>query len=248
MLARMAGSPGSGLTPHLQHFAGFNRVRIQLARGDVDAAARAVADLERWFPGTAEPQLGHALVAVATGQWAAARAAVRPIAAGSLEVKVTNTTAAALLVECLCADALGNPNVSREALQRALDALAPRGVARTFYDFGPPMRALLREHRGRLGRHEPFASTVLEQWSVVDAFRAGSAADPAGAGAAVHLTRREIDVLRELPSLMTVEEIAAQHVVSVNTIRTQMRSLYQKLGVRNRRDAVRRGRELGVLG
>jgi LuxR family maltose regulon positive regulatory protein len=173
---------------------------------------------------------------------------VRPIAAGSLEVKVTNTTAAALLVECLCADALGNPNVSREALQRALDALAPRGVARTFYDFGPPMRALLREHRGRLGRHEPFASTVLEQWSVVDAFRAGSAADPAGAGAAVHLTRREIDVLRELPSLMTVEEIAAQHVVSVNTIRTQMRSLYQKLGVRNRRDAVRRGRELGVLG
>jgi LuxR family maltose regulon positive regulatory protein len=64
----------------------------------------------------------------------------------------------------------------------------------------------------------------------------------------VHLTRREIDVLRELPSLMTVEEIAAQHVVSVNTIRTQMRSLYQKLGVRNRRDAVRRGRELGVLG
>ena len=181
------------------------------------------------------------------GQWATAKEAVRPNEAKSLEVKVINTRAAVLLVQCLCADALGNPNVSRETLQRALDEVAPRGRARTFYEFGPRMRELLREHQGRIGLHEPFAAAVIDQWPIVDAFREGRAAEPPGARAVVSLTRREIDVLRELPSLMTVEEIAAQHVVSVNTIRTQMRTLYQKLGVRNRREAVRRGRELGVL-
>jgi LuxR family maltose regulon positive regulatory protein len=46
---------------------------------------------------------------------------------------------------------------------------------------------------------------------------------------------------------MTAEELAMAQTVSVNTIRTHMRSLYRKLGVRSRRDAVRRGRELGLL-
>jgi LuxR family maltose regulon positive regulatory protein len=63
----------------------------------------------------------------------------------------------------------------------------------------------------------------------------------------VALTPRELEVLRELPSLMTAEELAMAQTVSVNTIRTHMRSLYRKLGVRSRRDAVRRGRELGLL-
>jgi LuxR family maltose regulon positive regulatory protein len=64
----------------------------------------------------------------------------------------------------------------------------------------------------------------------------------------VALTPRELEVLAALPSLMTAEEMAVAQMVSVNTIRTHMRALYRKLGVRTRRDAVRRGRELGLLG
>ena len=61
------------------------------------------------------------------------------------------------------------------------------------------------------------------------------------------LTAREIDVLRDLPSLLTAEEIAELHQVSVNTVKTHMRSLYRKLGAANRRDAVSSARWLSLL-
>jgi LuxR family maltose regulon positive regulatory protein len=62
------------------------------------------------------------------------------------------------------------------------------------------------------------------------------------------LTRRENEVLRDLPTLLTAEEIAEQQGVSVNTVRTHMRTLYRKLGASNRREAVRIAQRTGLLG
>ena len=42
-------------------------------------------------------------------------------------------------------------------------------------------------------------------------------------------------------------EIARHLFVSLNTVRTHTKSIYTKLGVNNRRAAVRRGHELGLL-
>lgn len=61
------------------------------------------------------------------------------------------------------------------------------------------------------------------------------------------LSRREIDVLRLLPSKLTQREIAAELYVSFNTVRTHTRVIFQKLGVTSRREAVDRARELGLL-
>jgi DNA-binding NarL/FixJ family response regulator len=61
------------------------------------------------------------------------------------------------------------------------------------------------------------------------------------------LSMRESELLALLPSGMTNREIAAQLYVSENTIKTQLRSLYSKLGVRNRVQAVARANE-GLLG
>ena len=61
------------------------------------------------------------------------------------------------------------------------------------------------------------------------------------------LTERELAVLAELPSMRTNEEIAKEFYVSVNTIKSHLTRLYRKLGVGSRREAVRRGRELGLL-
>jgi LuxR family maltose regulon positive regulatory protein len=58
----------------------------------------------------------------------------------------------------------------------------------------------------------------------------------------VPLTARETDVLRLLAQLCSNEEIAADLVLSLNTVKTHMRSLFQKLSVSRRADAVRRGR------
>jgi LuxR family transcriptional regulator, maltose regulon positive regulatory protein len=62
----------------------------------------------------------------------------------------------------------------------------------------------------------------------------------------VPLTARETDVLKLLSEFYSNEEIAAHLVLSLNTVKTHMRSLFQKLSVTRRADAVRRGRALGL--
>ena len=54
-------------------------------------------------------------------------------------------------------------------------------------------------------------------------------------------------MLRYLPTNLRAPEIAAELVVSHNTIRAHLRNVYLKLGVHNRTDAVNRARELGLL-
>jgi LuxR family maltose regulon positive regulatory protein len=61
------------------------------------------------------------------------------------------------------------------------------------------------------------------------------------------LSDSEIRVLRYLPSDLSVREIAAELSLSVNTIRTHMRHIYEKLQAHRRRDVVEQARALGLL-
>ena len=61
------------------------------------------------------------------------------------------------------------------------------------------------------------------------------------------LSESETHVLRYLPTNLSASEIAYELSVSVNTVKTHLRHLYTKLGVHRRREAVDRGRALGLL-
>ena len=61
------------------------------------------------------------------------------------------------------------------------------------------------------------------------------------------LTERERDVLRLLGTDLDGPDIARELTVSPNTMRTHTRNIYAKLGVNNRREAVRRAQELNLL-
>jgi LuxR family maltose regulon positive regulatory protein len=63
----------------------------------------------------------------------------------------------------------------------------------------------------------------------------------------VPLTSSELAVLRFLPSHMTNQEIAEALFLSINTVKTHLRSVYRKLGVTTRRQAITRGGKLGLL-
>ncbi|MFC6063788.1 LuxR family transcriptional regulator [Streptomyces ochraceiscleroticus] len=81
---------------------------------------------------------------------------------------------------------------------------------------------------------------------------AGNGAPPAGDNGAarqpaVALSRRELDVLAQLARTMATDEIAAELQLSVNTVKTHLKSVYRKLSVSRRTAAVRRARELGLL-
>jgi len=69
----------------------------------------------------------------------------------------------------------------------------------------------------------------------------------AGPAAGDRLSERELAVLSYLPTMLTTAEIAAELYVSVNTVKTHLKSIYRKLDVPRRRDAVHRARELHLL-
>ena len=81
----------------------------------------------------------------------------------------------------------------------------------------------------------PFAAQVA-------AARAAVRAD-----AAVLLSEREMAVLALLPSLLSAREIADEFTVSVNTVKSHIRSIYAKLGVSSRREAVLHAHDRGLL-
>ncbi|MGP8001371.1 MAG: LuxR C-terminal-related transcriptional regulator [Streptosporangiaceae bacterium] len=70
--------------------------------------------------------------------------------------------------------------------------------------------------------------------------RAASLAEP--------LTEREEAVLRLFDGDRSLRKIAKELYVSLNTVKTHTQSIYRKLGVSDRQDAVARGRELGLVG
>ncbi|RPI70636.1 MAG: DNA-binding response regulator, partial [Geobacteraceae bacterium] len=61
------------------------------------------------------------------------------------------------------------------------------------------------------------------------------------------LSEREMEVLRLLRSELSGPEIARQLIVSLNTLRTHTKNIFNKLGVNNRRAAIRRAEELDLF-
>ena len=68
-----------------------------------------------------------------------------------------------------------------------------------------------------------------------------------GADLTESLSPRELDVLRHLSAGMDTNQIAADLYVSRNTVRTHIKSIYRKLSVSSKRDAVLRAVELDIL-
>jgi LuxR family maltose regulon positive regulatory protein len=63
----------------------------------------------------------------------------------------------------------------------------------------------------------------------------------------LELSERELTLLRLLASELSQREIGSELFISVNTVKGHVRSIFRKLGVNTRADAVARGGELGLL-
>jgi DNA-binding CsgD family transcriptional regulator len=66
--------------------------------------------------------------------------------------------------------------------------------------------------------------------------------------AALGISPRELEVLKELAAGYSNKEIARRLEVSPNTVKTHVARLYEKLGAERRTDAVNRAREFGIVG
>ena len=104
--------------------------------------------------------------------------------------------------------------------------------------------ALLNEARQLLDSHPVGADAQLARLERLQRRLVGRSR-PAVSGEP--LTERETEVLRMLQGTLSLRDIGRELYLSPNTIKTHARTLYRKLEVSDRQDAVSRGRELGLL-
>ncbi|WP_344940096.1 LuxR C-terminal-related transcriptional regulator [Terrabacter ginsenosidimutans] len=243
----MAGARTAGhvtMTPRLAVGELARAHRIVLLAG-FPRLAHEIEQLSKEAPGAAAEVVTMAAVRhLRAGDDTAARTAVAPLLApapdtgsGTQALRVSVTVH---LVAAVVAHRNTQPTVAHEELVAALTLAAPQRALRMVLEVAPEVSDLLAAGAGRFGELEPFARELREHVRATSDVPAEPLLD-------VALSSRELSLLRELPSLLTVAEIAEARAVSRNTVKTQLRSLFQKLGVGSRRDAVAAARRLGLL-
>jgi LuxR family transcriptional regulator, maltose regulon positive regulatory protein len=143
----------------------------------------------------------------------------------------------AWLIDALARHGLGQLDAAARSLEQALAIASSEGYRRPFV--GPlPTRRLLERHLARPTAYGPLVAELLD-----------ALARDCGAplGLLEPLSEREQAVLRLLPTLLSYPEIAGELFVSVNTVKTHVKTIYRKLDVTSRRDAVTRARELRLI-
>jgi LuxR family maltose regulon positive regulatory protein len=167
----------------------------------------------------------------------------------------------AVVIETLALEALGLARAGEEAqaheqLDRALAQAAPEGFIGIFADLGAPMAALLAQNLSRRSSTDPLRPYLMQllrasapdhavQTSPTATERSTQRA--AGDGSLEALTERELEVLRLFAAGMTSPEIAQHFVVSINTVKTQLKSIYSKLDTHSRAEAIAKARALHLL-
>lgn len=147
---------------------------------------------------------------------------------------------AAHLLSALIADRQHRDAPALTALTAAMDLAQPDGTRRPFLLLGARLTDFLSRYRLLGGRHAAFAADIIGDLAPTTAH-----SDPTVM--IDHLTERETTVLQYLPTMLKAGEIAGDLFVSVNTVKAHLRSIYRKLGVENRREAVERARTFGLL-
>ncbi|HEU5045440.1 MAG TPA: LuxR C-terminal-related transcriptional regulator [Nocardioidaceae bacterium] len=149
----------------------------------------------------------------------------------------TRVTGGLVLAEALLDR--GERRQATDALSRSLRLATPERLRRPFEEAPAPIRRLLVSQQELRGKNP---------W-LVDRPHPAEAAQPAPEPPPIveDLTEREREVLGLLANLLSTEEIAGTLFISVNTVRTHVRSILRKLGATRRNEAIRRARALGLL-
>jgi len=239
-------------------------VRVWLAQGDLESAARWVergdfesaavaAELEEHLHGDSLHYLRQVeyvalgRIYIAQGHHDQALEVLEPLSRATERQGWGLLLMETLALQALALRSKGDSEQALSVLERALALGEPEGYVRTFVDEGEPMADLLREAASR-GIAPDYVSRLLGVFEVAE----HGALEEAGTAREVQplaepLSERELEVLRLLNTSLSSAEMADELVVSVNTVRTHIRSIYSKLGVHSRYEAVDRARELKLI-
>jgi LuxR family maltose regulon positive regulatory protein len=210
--------------------------------GETRRVEQALAEMDEPERDRGEMRNAIAVLRLAQDDPAAATQALAPVIDGS--VHLTNAhlwIVQAFLLDAIARDALGDGAAARRALEHALDLAKPEGLLFPFlFD---PAPGLLERHRRTGSAHAVLISEIL------NVLAGRKPAEPLGESSRLRepLSQGEMRVLRYLPTKLSAPEIARELYLSVNTVKTHMRHLYDKLGAHRRHQAVEQARAVGLL-
>ena len=153
------------------------------------------------------------------------------------------------ILRAMCLWEAGQREAGLSVLEQTIRQAEPKGLIRTFVDRGARLRTML-EHLSQQHPDDHYAAKLLSAFPAVPAARdenglaaGASVANPSHGeqtpgGDEGMLTNRELDVLFLLRQRFSNKEIASQLFISAETVRKHAASIYRKLGVRGRRQAV----------
>ena len=178
--------------------------------------------------------------------------------AGALQRQYIHFALETLLVRAQLHAALGDKQASQADYIRALELGEPEGFISIFVEEGKPIAEALANllKQDRLGTvQSDYVKNILAAFGrsqPPDATRGGQPASnlPAGVGPVAMdepLTNRELDVLRLMAEGLKYEEIAERLFISLNTVRSHVKAIYDKLDVKNRVKAIEMARQLQLL-
>jgi LuxR family maltose regulon positive regulatory protein len=216
-------------------------IATQARLGMTGEARALLAALDDERASSGEIRNARAVICLAEGDPAGALGTLRNVLDGTAPVQGDVTVMEAHLLAGLAHRELGDQRAANQAAERAL-ALAE--ADRLILPFAMTGSAGLLE---ALPRHEtPHAALLADILDVLHGASPAASEQPR-LPPAEELSPGELRVLRYLPTNLSRPEIAAELSVSPNTVSAHIRSIYAKLGVRDRSSAVQRARDLRLL-
>ena len=152
-----------------------------------------------------------------------------------------------LVLQALAHEAQGDSPTALVPLERALSLAEPEGYVRIFVDEGLPMARLLYEALSQ-GVESDYIRRLLAAFPVAEYEQTASSPMRGSKSELVEpLSERELEVLQLIAEGLTNQEVATRLYLSLHTVKVHARNIFTKLAVKNRAQAVARGRALGIL-
>lgn len=242
------------------------RARLSLAEGHVEEALRWLQERADFLENPDSKrgefeQLTQARVLIAAGRVGAAESAVQRarallegLRAAAEEAGNVRVLLEALALQALALQLQGDEAGALSALGRAVSLAEPGRYIRLFLDEGEPMsrllRKLLEQYRTQKRTRQKISLAYLS--NLVKAFAHPEASSlptsPTQAEPLLDpLSWREREVLRLMAAGRKNREIADELVVVIGTVKSHINTIYAKLGVTNRVQAVAYARALGLI-
>jgi len=246
-----------GVFPEAPRAVEVAQVRLWLAQGDVQAAHHWVSSRKE-HPGSGAQfgfgddlaEIAHARVLMALGRPNEAVILLSQLAEASRSAERTGRLIEVLLLKALALWKLRNVEGALQTLAQCLALAEPEGYVRIFLDEGRATQSLLAQWLAYAGTSSlrGYATRLLSHF---DAEPRRITTEQVGASPGELLTNpltgREVEVLTLMALGQTNHEIARQLYLATGTVKAHTSSIYRKLDVANRTEAVARARQLGIL-